>query len=128
MMTRPAYSTGFGAAYCGDSLALLSELPGASVNLVVTSPPFALQQQKAYGNKDQAEYIEWLAQFARQVYRVLKEDGSFVASGVRTKRAFRPEASTIFAFSSVSAMRSDSISRKIFTGSIRRSFRARLSG
>jgi DNA modification methylase len=78
MMTRPAYSTGFGAAYCGDSLALLSELPGASVNLVVTSPPFALQRQKAYGNKDQAEYIEWLAQFARQVYRVLKEDGSFV--------------------------------------------------
>jgi site-specific DNA-methyltransferase (cytosine-N4-specific) len=78
MITIPAYTTGFGAAYCGDSLDLLAELPDASVNLVVTSPPFALQRQKAYGNQDQAEYVEWLAQFARQVYRVLKDDGSFV--------------------------------------------------
>jgi site-specific DNA-methyltransferase (cytosine-N4-specific) len=44
----------------------------------MTSPPFALQRQKAYGNKDQAEYIDWLAQFAKQVRRVLKDDGSFV--------------------------------------------------
>jgi site-specific DNA-methyltransferase (cytosine-N4-specific) len=78
MITSPAYTTGLGAAYCGDSLQLLAELPDASVNLVMTSPPFALQRQKAYGNKDQAEYIEWLTQFARQVHRVLKDDGSFV--------------------------------------------------
>src|ERR1700733_4424106 len=78
MVALPAYTTRFGAAYCGDALNLLAELPDASVNLVVTSPPFALQRQKAYGNKDQSEYIEWLAQFARQVYRVLKDDGSFV--------------------------------------------------
>lgn len=74
----PAYTTALGAAYCGDSLALLATLPADSINLVVTSPPFALQRQKAYGNKDQAEYIDWLSQFARQVHRVLKEDGSFV--------------------------------------------------
>ena len=78
MITIPAYTTGFGAAYCGDSLDLLAELPGATVNLVVTSPPFALRRQKAYGNKNQAEYVQWLVQFARQVYRVLKDDGSFV--------------------------------------------------
>ncbi len=45
---------------------------------MMTSPPFALQRQKAYGNRDQANYVEWLAQFAKQVRRVLKEDGSFV--------------------------------------------------
>jgi site-specific DNA-methyltransferase (cytosine-N4-specific) len=78
MITTPAYTTGLGAAYCGDSLDLLAELPDASVNLVITSPPFALQRQKAYGNKSQAEYVEWLTQFARQVYRVLRNDGSFV--------------------------------------------------
>jgi hypothetical protein len=78
MITTPAYTTGLGAAYCGDSLDLLAELPDASVNLVITSPPFALQRQKAYGNKGQAEYVEWLTQFARQVYRVLRNDGSFV--------------------------------------------------
>lgn len=43
-----------------------------------TSPPFALQRQKAYGNKDQTEYIDWLATFARGVRRILKDDGSFV--------------------------------------------------
>lgn len=52
----PAYVTGSGAAYIGDSIDLLAELPDGSVNLVLTSPPFALQRQKAYGNKDQSEY------------------------------------------------------------------------
>lgn len=74
----PAYTTSRGQAYCGDSLELLSALPGECVNLVITSPPFALQRQKAYGNKDQAEYIDWLIQFAREVRRVLRPDGSFV--------------------------------------------------
>jgi DNA modification methylase len=74
----PAYTTTTGAAYCGDSLELLAALPDKSINLVMTSPPFALQRQKAYGNKEQVEYVDWLTQFAKQVHRVLKEDGSFV--------------------------------------------------
>lgn len=74
----PAYLTNWGAAYCGDSLDLLAALPDSSVNLVLTSPPFALQREKEYGNKAQSEYVAWLAQFARLVQRKLKEDGSFV--------------------------------------------------
>ncbi|NJL01486.1 MAG: site-specific DNA-methyltransferase [Spirulinaceae cyanobacterium SM2_1_0] len=74
----PVYSTGQGAAFCGDSLELLGKLPDESVNLVVTSPPFALQRKKEYGNKNQSEYINWLADFARLVYQKLKGDGSFV--------------------------------------------------
>lgn len=74
----PAYRTDSGAAYCGDSLDLLAALPEQCINLVMTSPPFALQRQKEYGNKAQGEYIDWLSQFARQVHRVLKDDGSFV--------------------------------------------------
>ncbi len=74
----PAYLTNWGAAYCGDSLSLLAALPDASVNLVLTSPPFALQREKEYGNKAQAEYVAWLAQFARLVHSKLKDDGSFV--------------------------------------------------
>ncbi|WP_232318799.1 site-specific DNA-methyltransferase [Picosynechococcus sp. PCC 8807] len=74
----PVYSTDKGAAFCGDSLELLGKLPNESVNLVVTSPPFALQRKKEYGNKNQSEYIDWLAGFARLVYRKLKSDGSFV--------------------------------------------------
>ena len=76
--TAPAYVTNWGAAYCGDSLDLLERLPDSSINLVLTSPPFALQRQKEYGNKCQQEYVEWLAQFARIVHRKLRDDGSFV--------------------------------------------------
>jgi DNA modification methylase len=74
----PTYLTNWGAAYCGDSLDLLASLPDSSVNLVLTSPPFALQREKEYGNKAQSEYVAWLAQFARLVQRKLKDDGSFV--------------------------------------------------
>ncbi|HEY1719582.1 MAG TPA: site-specific DNA-methyltransferase [Verrucomicrobiae bacterium] len=74
----PAYLTNWGAAYCGDSLELLAALPDSSVNLVLTSPPFALQREKEYGNKTQADYVAWLAQFARLVFRKLKDNGSFV--------------------------------------------------
>ncbi len=74
----PSYTTNQGAAYCGDSLDLLDLLPEGSINLVVTSPPFSLLRKKEYGNKDQGEYLDWLAGFARSVRRVLSDDGSFV--------------------------------------------------
>ncbi len=74
----PLYFTEVGAAYCGDSLELLSELPDASVDLVMTSPPFALLRKKEYGNEDQEQYVDWLLQFGRLVLRKLKPEGSFV--------------------------------------------------
>jgi site-specific DNA-methyltransferase (cytosine-N4-specific) len=74
----PAYTTAQGAAYVGDSRALLRDLPDGSVSLVLTSPPFALQRPKEYGNLDQHEYIDWLTEFARLVYAKLRDDGSFV--------------------------------------------------
>jgi site-specific DNA-methyltransferase (cytosine-N4-specific) len=72
------YTTNNGAAYCGDSRELLKHLPDESIDLVMTSPPFALQRQKAYGNRDQAEYLDWLMDFARLVHAKLKPTGSFV--------------------------------------------------
>lgn len=75
---RPAYFTTNGKAYIGKSEILLDELPDNSINLIVTSPPFALQRQKEYGNKDQAEYVDWFLSIAEIAYRKLKEDGSFV--------------------------------------------------
>lgn len=74
----PAYTTPLGAAYIGDSRELLAQLDDESVNLVVTSPPFALQRQKEYGNLDQHEYIDWFLSFAKLVQQKLKPDGSFV--------------------------------------------------
>ena len=75
---KPAYQTKLGAAYCADSLSQLSQMPDSSINLVITSPPFALQRKKEYGNKDQHEYVDWLAEFAVLVHQKLRDDGSFV--------------------------------------------------
>ena len=75
---EPRYVTPLGAAYVGDSLELLRELPERSVNLVVTSPPYALHFKKAYGNVAKDRYVEWFLPFAREILRVLTDDGSFV--------------------------------------------------
>ncbi|MDZ4655875.1 MAG: site-specific DNA-methyltransferase [Coriobacteriia bacterium] len=74
----PSYLTPHGAAYIGDSRTLLAGVPDGSVNLVITSPPFALQRQKEYGNLEQHEYIDWFMTFAELVHRKLADDGSFV--------------------------------------------------
>lgn len=75
---KPAYYTPLGESYIGNSLELLEALEDESVSLVITSPPFALQRKKEYGNEDQAEYIDWFTQFAVLVKKKLKRDGSFV--------------------------------------------------
>jgi site-specific DNA-methyltransferase (cytosine-N4-specific) len=74
----PAYTTKLGAAYLADSLELLPQLPDSSISLVITSPPFALQREKEYGNLSQDYYVGWLEQFARVVREKLRDDGSFV--------------------------------------------------
>lgn len=78
MRSSPFYLTRQGAAYIGDALNLLDELKDGSIQLVITSPPFALQREKSYGNVDQSVYVDWLAVFCRKVYRILDDDGSFV--------------------------------------------------
>ena len=78
MRSSPFYITRQGAAYLGDAIDLLDELNDGSVQLVITSPPFALQREKSYGNVDQSVYVDWLTAFFRKVYRFLAEDGSFV--------------------------------------------------
>lgn len=75
---RVIYKTALGEQRVGDSLNLLAKLPKESVDLIVTSPPFALLREKAYGNKSQTEYVEWLAKFGQAAKRVLKTTGSLV--------------------------------------------------
>jgi len=78
MKSVPYYRTEQGEAYLGDSLHLMEELPDRSINLIVTSPPFALTRKKEYGNKSADEYVEWFLGFARQFHRILTDDGSLV--------------------------------------------------
>lgn len=73
-----AYTTDRGTAYHADAMDVLCNIPSESVSLVLTSPPFALRRQKAYGNVEESEYVEWFLPFADEIYRILREDGSFV--------------------------------------------------
>ena len=73
-----SYETPLGAAFAGDSRKLMAHLPDASVQLVFTSPPYALHFKKEYGNVHKDEYVQWFLGFAKQIFRVLRSDGSFV--------------------------------------------------
>jgi DNA modification methylase len=77
-MLTELYRTRLGKMIVGAAEDVLVHLPSDSVDLVVTSPPFALLRQKTYGNLDQSEYVDWLVSFGSRVMRVLKESGSFV--------------------------------------------------
>lgn len=72
------YRTKLGAAYLGDSLKLMASMPDSSVNLILTSPPFALTSKKEYGNQAEHKYVDWFLQFSEHFHRLLKDDGSFV--------------------------------------------------
>jgi DNA modification methylase len=74
----PFYAQQFGAAYLGDSLEFMRLVADESVNLILTSPPFALTRKKEYGNANADEYIEWFMPFAMQFRRILKSDGSLI--------------------------------------------------
>ncbi len=75
---KPAYGTPLGAMFHMDAIELLNRLPSDSIDLVLTSPPFALTRQKEYGNEPIERYLDWFMPFCLQIKRVLKPTGSFV--------------------------------------------------
>lgn len=75
---QPFYKTEFGIAYQANSLDLLKELPDNCINTIITSPPYALHFKKEYGNADKQDYVDWFLPFAENIYKVLKDDGSFI--------------------------------------------------
>jgi site-specific DNA-methyltransferase (cytosine-N4-specific) len=73
-----AYKTDHGRAIVMDSRGFMESLPDGCVDLVMTSPPFALHRKKDYGNVGHHEYIDWFMPFATEIRRILKPTGSFV--------------------------------------------------
>jgi len=74
------YVTERGRAYLGDALQVMGALPSESVNLIVTSPPFPLtfRKRKPYTSVGEDGFVDWFLPYARECYRLLKADGSFV--------------------------------------------------
>jgi len=61
----------------GDSLELLKCLPNDSIDLIVTSPPYADRRKQTYGGLPADDYNEWILPITDELQRVLKPDGSF---------------------------------------------------
>ncbi|MCW8815760.1 MAG: site-specific DNA-methyltransferase [Chlorobium sp.] len=64
--------------YLGDSQEELKKIPDNSVDLIVTSPPYADQRKKTYGGIHPDHYVSWFLPIAEQLMRVLKPTGTFV--------------------------------------------------
>lgn len=64
--------------HCGDCLKILPHLPDKSVDLIVTSPPYADQRKNTYGGIHPDDYADWFMPIAGELRRVLKPTGSFI--------------------------------------------------
>lgn len=64
--------------YLGDSKKELKKLAENSVDLIVTSPPYADQRKSTYGGIRADKYVEWFLPISEQLLRVLKPTGTFV--------------------------------------------------
>ena len=61
-----------------DCLDILPKLKDRSVDLIVTSPPYADQRKETYGGVHPDKYVEWFLPIAAELKRVLKTEGSFI--------------------------------------------------
>lgn len=62
----------------GDSKHELTKLSDNSVDLIVTSPPYADQRKNTYGGIHPDEYVEWFLPISQELLRVLKPSGTFI--------------------------------------------------
>ncbi|HEY9285262.1 MAG TPA: site-specific DNA-methyltransferase [Pyrinomonadaceae bacterium] len=62
----------------GDCLEVLPTLPDASINLIVTSPPYADSRKDTYGGIHPDKYVDWFLPISAELRRVLTDDGSFI--------------------------------------------------
>ena len=58
------HETALGRIIHGDSVEVLESCPDASIDLIMTSPPFGLVRKKDYGNVAADDYVDWFKPFA----------------------------------------------------------------
>jgi site-specific DNA-methyltransferase (adenine-specific) len=64
--------------YLGDCKDDLQKITENSVDLIVTSPPYADQRTNIYGGVHPNKYVDWFLPITEQLYRVLKPTGTFI--------------------------------------------------
>ena len=63
---------------CGDCEEILRSFPDNSVDLIVTSPPYADSRKNTYGGVHPDRYVEWFLPKSEEFLRVLTETGTFI--------------------------------------------------
>ena len=64
--------------FCGDCEEVLVEFPDNSIDLIVTSPPYADSRRKTYGGIHPDDYVDWFLPRSAEFLRVLKPTGTFI--------------------------------------------------
>ena len=64
--------------YLGDCREVLKTFPENSIDLIVTSPPYADSRKKTYGGIHPNQYVEWFLPISEELLRVLKPTGTFI--------------------------------------------------
>ncbi len=62
----------------GDCKTVLKTLGHNSIDLIVTSPPYADRRKNTYGGIKPDKYVEWFLPISEQLLRVLKPKGTFI--------------------------------------------------
>ncbi len=100
MTSQLIHGTQLGAYYNGDSTALLragvlAESLRGKVNLLITSPPFPLNNKKSYGNLRGDQYLRWFEELAPLYAALLADNGSIVIELGNAWEAGRPVQSLL---------------------------------
>ena len=62
----------------GDCLYVLKNLPRNSIDLIVTSPPYADQRKSTYGGISPDKYVEWFLPITAELLHILSPRGTFI--------------------------------------------------
>jgi len=63
---------------CGDCRTELPKMAANSVDLIITSPPYADSRTKTYGGINPNKYVDWFLPISQELLRVLKPTGTFI--------------------------------------------------
>lgn len=70
--------TTYNILHHGDCRDALPTLADESVDLIVTSPPYADSRKNSYGGVHPDKYVEWFLPIAAELQRVLRPEGSLI--------------------------------------------------
>jgi site-specific DNA-methyltransferase (adenine-specific) len=66
--------------YVGDCVEVLTRQENQTINLIITSPPYADARKNTYGGISVDEYVDWWMHRTEQFSRILTEDGSLIVN------------------------------------------------